>query len=186
MIPPALALLLFFASSGENYRYWVQPCSDPATGCEAADAELADWALRAWQGESGKLLRLTKVDDARQAHIRVYWAGAREGVYGEARPVLVDGKQGAEIHVRPAPAMADTLLRDTIVYLTCLHETGHALGLPHTGNFEDIMYNFQLGGDIPEYFGRYRRKLKSHADIQSISGMSEFDKKRLASILTAK
>ncbi|MGI8743295.1 MAG: hypothetical protein ACR2NN_12140 [Bryobacteraceae bacterium] len=52
------------------------------------------------------------------------------------------------------------------MYLTCLHETGHALELPHTADFEDIMYSFQFGGNIPEYFGRYRRKLKLRGDIR--------------------
>ena len=80
-------------------------------------------------------------------------------------------------------AAADTLLRDAIVYLTCLHESGHALGLPHTGAFADIMYTFQFGGDIPEYFGRYRRLLKTRADIANHGGMSDADRKVLADIL---
>jgi predicted Zn-dependent protease len=70
-------------------------------------------------------------------------------------------------------------LRDSIVYLTCLHETGHALGLPHTAAFDDIMYSFQYGGDIPEYFARYRRKLHTRRDIQKNSGLSEADQTRL-------
>ena len=28
------------------------------------------------------------------------------------------------------PGAKDALMRDAVVYLTCLHETGHALGLP--------------------------------------------------------
>ena len=56
-------------------------------------------------------------------------------------------------------------LRDTIVYLTCLHESGHALGLVHTRAFADIMYSFQYGGDITAYFERYRVQLKMRADI---------------------
>jgi hypothetical protein len=83
--------------------------------------------------------------------------------------------------VRPAPFRTgdDQLLRDAIVYLTCLHETGHALGLPHTAAFEDIMYSFQYGGDIPEYFGRYRRKLHGRDDIHRNAGMSDADRKHL-------
>ena len=103
-------------------------------------------------------------------------------MYGEARPILVEGKRGAEVYVRPAPLSLneDKLLRDAVVYLTCLHETGHALGLPHTAAFDDIMYSFQYGGDIPEYFGRYLRKLKTRDDIGKNSGLSEADRKSLA------
>lgn len=102
-------------------------------------------------------------------------------MYGEARPILVEGKRGAEVYVRPAPLRLneDKLLRDAVVYLTCLHETGHALGLPHTAAFDDIMYSFQYGGDIPEYFARYRRKLAARDDIGKNSGLSEADRKQL-------
>jgi predicted Zn-dependent protease len=71
------------------------------------------------------------------------------------------------------------MMRDTIVYLTCLHESGHALGLRHTREFADIMYNFQFGGDIAEYFGRYRRKLTTREDIRTNSGMSPADRAHL-------
>ena len=92
---------------------------------------------------------------------------------------------GAEVYVRPSPlpVNGDRLLRDAIVYLTCLHESGHALGLPHTAVFADIMYSFQYGGDIEEYFGRYRRKLETRADIAKNSGMSPADRMRLIEAL---
>ena len=95
------------------------------------------------------------------------------------------GVQGAEVYVLPAvvpPQEKDTLLRETIVYLTCLHETGHALGLAHTAAFGDIMYSFQYGGDIPEYFARYRRQLSGRDDIRKHSGMSDQDRKRLRAL----
>ena len=96
----------------------------------------------------------------------------------------MDGKRGAEVYVRPAPLRVneDRLLRDAIVYLTCLHETGHALGLPHTAEFSDIMYSFQYGGNIPEYFARYRRKLRTREDIGKNSGLSEADRRNLPPI----
>ena len=62
------------------------------------------------------------------------------------------------------------------MYLTCLHESGHALGLEHTRSFADIMYSFQYGGDIPEYFGRYRRKLQTREDIRKNPGLSAADR----------
>jgi hypothetical protein len=123
----------------------------------------------------------------------VHWADSEQGQYGETRAFVTDTMRGAEVFVRPdlramGPAIstagsADSLLRDTIVYLTCLHETGHALGLAHTADFPDIMYSFQFGGDIPEYFGRYRRKLSGRSDIAKNSGISPQDKARLTQAL---
>src|SRR5579862_6766114 len=103
----------------------------------------------------------------------------------ETRPMAFEGHLGAEVYVRPSPlpVNGDRLLRDAIVYLTCLHESGHALGLPHTAVFADIMYSFQYGGDIEEYFGRYRRKLETRGDIAKNSGMSTEDRTRLIEAL---
>jgi predicted Zn-dependent protease len=70
-------------------------------------------------------------------------------------------------------------MRDAIVYLTCVHETGHALGLRHTAEFADIMYSFQYGGDIPAYFERYRRLLGKRDDIALHSGVSDADRAAL-------
>jgi hypothetical protein len=136
--------------------------------------------MEAWQAASKGTLSLEKAASRERAHIRVNWSGGRDGLYGEARPIVVEGVRGAEVYVvTPAGALADELLRDAIVYLTCVHETGHALGLAHTAEFADIMYSFQYGGDIDEYFARYRRKLAARADIRKHSGMSEDDVKRL-------
>ena len=162
-------------------RYWIEPCTQPATGCHPGDPELAEWALEAWQQASSGHLTFEKTSDREKAHIRIVWAGGQQGLYGEARPILVDGVQGAEVYVLPSadPSEKDAILRDAIVYLTCLHETGHALGLPHTARFADIMYSFQYGGDIPEYFARYHRQLNSRTDIHQHSGMSSNDRKKL-------
>jgi predicted Zn-dependent protease len=70
-------------------------------------------------------------------------------------------------------------LRDSIVYLTCVHELGHALGLMHTSDFPDIMYFFGFGGDIVEFFERYRRQLSSRNDIATVAGVSDADVSRL-------
>jgi hypothetical protein len=187
MLPRRLLpfLLICAAAQAATLRYWVEPCTRTESGCHSGDPELAQWAMEAWQVASGGELHLEKTSELEKAHIRIYWAGGREGLYGETRPLLVDGVQGAEVYVLPAvvpPLEKDTLLRETIVYLTCLHETGHALGLAHTAAFGDIMYGFQYGGDIPEYFARYRRQLSGRDDIRKHSGMSDQDRMRLRAL----
>jgi hypothetical protein len=181
-------LLVCCAAEGASLRYWVEPCAKPESDCRASDPELAQWAMEAWQTASAGKLKLEKTDVQGKAHIRIHWATGNDGLYGEARPIMVDGVQGAEVYVLPAaapPNGADALLRETIVYLTCLHETGHALGLRHTAAFADIMYNFQFGGDIAEYFGRYRRLLSSRADIRKHAGISAEDRTHLLDLWTA-
>ena len=178
-----LTLVLLCASmQSATLKYWVEPCSHPESGCKRDDPELAQWAMEAWQEASRGELHLVKVDSKEDAHIRVFWATGNDGLYGEARPMEVNGVRGAEVFVLPTvvpPGEKDSLLRDAIVYLTCLHETGHALGLDHTAEFDDIMYSFQYGGNIAEYFGRYRRQLASRADIRKHAGMSSADRERV-------
>ena len=132
-----------------------------------ADTDLAVWALEAWQRAAGGALKFVPAVNEDDALVRVYWVPAAGGQYGEMRPLDLEGRRGAAVYIRPDTAALgdqiatraglDPLFRDTIVYLTCLHELGHALGLAHTADFDDVMYFFGLGGDIGEFFGRYRR-----------------------------
>lgn len=173
--------MVFALAAVSLWTFWVEPCRRPAEmACQETDAELAAWAVEAWAAASGGAIKFVRVTEEREARLRFYWAGSRPGMYGEARPVPFEGKLGAEIYLRPGVAKSgDALLRDTVVYLTCLHESGHALGLPHTAEFDDIMYSFQFGGDLEEYFARYRRKLTRRDQIRSHSGLSARDVERL-------
>lgn len=153
-------------------------------GYRVGDRELARWALDAWRRESGGALRFVESPEA-SSLVRVYWADPQEGQYGEMRSLVVDGRRGAAVYIRPdtralGPDIAvrtesDGLFRETIVYLTCLHELGHALGLAHTADYRDIMYFFGFGGDIVEYFDRYRRQLTARADMARVHALSAAD-----------
>jgi Matrixin len=153
-------------------------------GYRDSDRELAKLALDAWSRESGGQLKFAEANAA-GALIRIRWISPNEGLYGETQRVQVNGKAGAIVYVMPqvsaqgeplaSRAVQDNLLRETIVYLTCVHELGHAVGLQHTRKFDDIMYYFGYGGNIVDYFMRYRNKLQSRADIAKYSGLSASD-----------
>jgi Matrixin len=158
-------------------------------GYRDTDRELARFALDAWSRESGGALTFSEASAVKDALIRVRWVSAGGGMYGETEYVRVNGKPGAIVNVMPDVSMqgeplaglaaADVLLRDTIVYLTCVHELGHAVGLQHTHNFDDIMFYFGYGGDVVQYFMRYRTKLRSRDDIRKYSGLSDGDRRTL-------
>ena len=162
--------MMIAALAALTVTFWVETPKTPG------DDQLATWALDDWARSSGGRLawkRVTKPEDAR---IRIRWVDAEKGLYGEAR--------GGDVYVSLSVAPAgDPLLRQTVVYLTCVHESGHALGLKHTAAFADIMYNFRYGGDIGEYFGRYRRRLKKSDDIGTTSVLSADDRAALLSAL---
>ena len=159
------------------------------------DRDLAIWALQAWEKSAGGRLRFVPAAE-KEALVRVYWVPASAGQYGEMQALDVNGTRGAAVFIRPDTealgpdiarlARADGLLRDSIVYLTCLHELGHALGLAHTANFDDIMYFFGYGGDIPRFFGRYRDQLRTRADIATAPGLSADDVSRVRALYPAR
>ena len=163
----------------------------PGSEFREADRDLASWALQAWERSTNGLLRFEPGPES-SALLRVYWVPSTFGLYGEMRPIVVDGRRGAAVYIRPDTdalgeqiarrSREDPLFRDTVVYLTCLHELGHALGLEHTAEFSDIMYFFGFGGDILGFFGRYRDELRSRDDIANVSGLSAGDLTQLQAL----
>ena len=194
-VPAGSAIAYFIADGADGAQGAPGINVAKPTGFRPSDIELARWAFDAWQRSAAKGLRLEPAIES-AALVRLYWAGPNSGEYGETRPLMVGARRGAAVFIRPdmeslgadiaKRAGADPLLRDSIVYLTCVHELGHALGLEHTSDFRDIMYFFGYGGDIVEYFARYRRQLKSRADIVSVSGLSDADITRLRSLHPAR
>lgn len=161
------------------------------SGYRASDRQLATWAFDDWQRAAGRRVAL-RPDRVADALIQLHWADPADGQYGEMQDIVVNGRHGAAIFIRPdvdglgpeiaGKAHADDLLRDTIVYLTCVHELGHALGLAHTRDEADVMYFFGYGGDIAAYFRRYRAKLRARRDIAVTSALSQGDVARLQAL----
>ena len=165
--------ITFFIDEGES-----------GSGFRSSDRELATWAVKAWERAiDGKLRFEPAVRDT--ALVQVFWVPADGSEFGEMRRLVVNGRPGAAAYIRPdvnalGPELSrlsreDALVRETIVYLTCLHEIGHAIGLTHTANYRDIMYFFGYGGNVPNYFLRYRKQLQSRGDIATVSGLSDTD-----------
>jgi hypothetical protein len=164
---------------------------DPRSGFVPSDHQLAEWAFDAWTRSVAGGFTLRPAAEA-DALVRLYWTPPDDNTFGEMRRLTVKGRPGAAVFVRAdmnalglemsLHAKRDPLWRDTIVYLTCLHELGHALGLQHTGDFGDIMYFFGYGGDVVEYFSRYRRQLKTRLDIPTVSGLSDADVARVRAL----
>jgi hypothetical protein len=155
------------------------------SGIRPGDRQLAMWALEAWGAQASPPVRFEPAPEG-SAMVRILWASASNGLYGEMRARRIEGRNGADIFVTPdtdglGPDIAemarrDPLFRDTVVYLTCVHELGHAFGLIHTRAFADIMYSFQWGGDFVAYFRRFRDQIDALADIPAASPFSAGDR----------
>jgi len=157
---------------GSHVTVWVDERGAPRA------AALVDRAMGVWSAATSPHLTLER-GGRDTAQIRVRFATA-PGLYGETRPD-VDPATGsirrAEIVIALGTAADDALSERIVVYLTALHELGHAIGMRHTDTFADIMYSFRRPDDGERYFGAYRRQLKTPDDIGSPSatGLSAND-----------
>ena len=166
-------------AKGSAIRVWIDPEQMPPNG----DA-LVEKAMKTWTAAADGRFTLVKAWES-TAPVRVHFFSA-DYRYGVTAP-RVNPATGyivkAEVAVA-ADAGRDALERQIIVYLTALHEIGHALGMEHTEDINTIMYLFREPGDGEKFFGAYRRKLKSAADIGSAdaSGLSTADINTLRSL----
>ena len=179
----AVVLLAMFAGAqsappprhwakGAAIRVWIDPDAMPPNG-----EGLVEKAMKAWTAAADGRFTLVKAWES-TAPVRLHFMAA-DYRYGVTAPRL-NRETGllvkAEVYVA-ADAGRDPLERQIIVYLTALHELGHALGMDHTNDITSIMYLFRMPDDGNRFFGAYRRRLKSADDIGSAAatGLSADD-----------
>jgi hypothetical protein len=157
---------------GGAIRVWIDPEQMPPNG-----VALVEKAMKTWTAAADGRFTLVKAWES-TAPVRLHFMSA-DYRYGVTAP-RVNPETGLIVKAEVAVASdagRDALERQIIVYLTALHEIGHALGMEHTADITTIMYLFREPGDGDKFFGAYRRKLKSADDIgsASASGLSPDD-----------
>src|ERR1051325_2884416 len=98
----SVALLCAMAAFAGDVPTWIEPCTNAASGCIPGDVDLARWALEAWQAASAGKLKYVETKERQKPLLRLVWAGQTDGLYGEAVPIVVDGKRGSQLNVRIA------------------------------------------------------------------------------------
>ena len=149
-----------------------------AHGAPAGADGLVDRALATWTRAADGRFALRKTESQEKSVVRVRFAHA-DGIYGETSPHVdrTTGLIGSAEVLIAGDVAGDAMQQRIVIYLTALHELGHALGLPHTNAFDDIMYSFRRPDDGERYFGAYRRRLRTSEDIgtERATGLSPAD-----------
>jgi hypothetical protein len=159
---------------------WIEQVNVPEERVEMV--RRAAWT---WSRASDFTLRFAEVEEFPSTGIRVRFI--RDDVnFGEAVP-HVERDTGrivrADVVLLLDPP-GDRLRAQLVVYLSALHELGHALGLAHAEVFGDIMYQFRSPADPERFFLGYRKRLRSADDIGTAeaSGLTTRDVQALRAL----
>jgi hypothetical protein len=159
---------------GSRISVWIDPARAPAEGDRLVERAMQTWtqaamgrfSLHRWKTREGAAIRVHFFRDDYRYGVTSPRVDERTGAIVDAEVAVNASSTSGEI---------DPTWR-IILYLTALHELGHALGLPHTTNFDDIMYQFSAPGDGPRYFGNYRNRLGAGGEVGvAATGLSAGD-----------
>jgi hypothetical protein len=153
-----------------------------SVGVPAEQLDMVRRAFRVWNDAADGAFRFAETSEFPSTGIRVRFVRS-DPSFGEAMPYL-DDRTGRIVRadvVVTTERPGDQTHKLMVIYLTALHEVGHALGLAHTDDFETIMYQFKRATDAKRYFVAYRRLIESTRDIgaEKATGLARADRAAL-------
>ncbi len=85
------------AARAADTTFWIEPCTVMLAGCDAGDADLARWALEAWETPSGGQLHFVETKD-RNERPAPGASGPTKTAASTAKPCPIDvnGRRGSE------------------------------------------------------------------------------------------
>src|SRR5688572_25105518 len=81
--------------------YFIEPAVE-GSGFRPGDDVLAMWALEEWARSTGGAIRFERAARPDAALLRIAWLPwAEDAALGRMEPMIVDGREGASIEIRP-------------------------------------------------------------------------------------